>query len=112
MPTQEQLESYAAALPEIYKDILAAFPEVEPRRRPRYGLAFQSLFIHLTERGKPYTLGDIRTACVRLFEQGFAEIKNEIFVHPTELGEELITALTGKSASATPDIPDLPMRSW
>ena len=30
MPTDKEMQEYAASLPDIYRDILAAFPEIEP----------------------------------------------------------------------------------
>ena len=43
MATDEQLKSYAESLPSIYREILTAFPRMEPNRRQGYGLAFQTL---------------------------------------------------------------------
>src|SRR5439155_25538757 len=41
MPTDQQLRTYAQSLPKIYREILAAFPRIEPNRKTGYGLAFQ-----------------------------------------------------------------------
>ena len=83
---------YVKSLPDIYRDILAAFPRFDPTRKAGYGLSYPSLYSALN--GK-YNLGEIRLACERMAEGGVLEIKNEIFVHPTSLGEELIAAVTG-----------------
>jgi hypothetical protein len=83
---------YVKSLPDIYRDILAAFPRFDPTRKVGYGLAYQSLYSALN--GK-YSLGEIRLACENMAAGGAVEIKNEIFVNPTPLGEELIAAITG-----------------
>src|SRR6266571_1891642 len=82
---------YVESLPAIYRDILAAFPQFDATRKIGYGLSYQSLYSALN--GK-YNLGEIRMACERMAEGGVMEIRNEIFVHPTPLGEELIAAVT------------------
>ena len=43
MATDEQMESYANSLPPIYREILAAFPRLDPSPKQGYGLAFQTL---------------------------------------------------------------------
>jgi len=89
--TSEYLES----LEPIYRDILAAFPRFDSTRKAGYGLSYQSLYSALD--GK-YGLGEIRLACERMAEGGAMEIRNDIFAHPTDLGEELIAALAARSA--------------
>ena len=83
---------YVENLPDIYRDILAAFPQFDSTRKVGYGLSVQSLYSALN--GK-YTLGQVRLACQELAKGEAVEIKNEIFVHPTSLGEEMIAAVTG-----------------
>src|SRR5438552_4163984 len=83
---------YVVSLGDIYRDILAAFPQFDPTRTNGYGLSYQSLYSALN--GK-YNLGEIRLACEEMAKGGAMEIKNEIFVHPTALGEDLIAAVTG-----------------
>lgn len=92
---------YVENLPAIYRDILAAFPQFDSTRKIGYGLSFQSLYSALN--GK-YTLGQIRLACEEMAKGGAVEIKNEIFVHPTALGEEMIAAVTG-GAVPQPAVP-------
>jgi hypothetical protein len=92
---------YVNSLPEIYRDILAAFPRFDPTRKAGYGLSYPSLYSALD--GK-YNLGQIRVACERMAEDGVMEIKNEIFADPTPLGEELIAAITGGHVPP-PDVP-------
>jgi hypothetical protein len=88
-------QEYVEKLPPIYRDILGAFPEFDARRKIGYGLSYQSLYSALN--GK-YKLGEIVLACQEMEKGGAVEIKNEIFVHPTALGEELIAAITGGKA--------------
>ena len=92
---------YVENLPDIYRDILAAFPQFDSTRKIGYGLSFQSLYSALN--GK-YSLGQVRLACEAMAKGGAGEIKNEIFVHPTALGEEMIAAVTG-GAVPEPAVP-------
>jgi hypothetical protein len=92
---------YVKSLPEIYREILAAVPRFDPTRKAGYGLSFPSLYSALN--GK-YNLAEIRLACERMAEGGVLEIKNEIFAHPTPLGEELIAAVT-HGRVALPGVP-------
>lgn len=84
-------EEYVSSLPGVYRDILAAFPQFDPTRKVGYGLSYQSLYSAMDAK---YKLGEIRMACEQMADGGVMEIKNEIFVHPTPLGEELIAAVT------------------
>lgn len=95
---------YVEDLPPIYRDILAAFPRFDPARKLGYGLSFQSLYSAL--EGK-YSLGEIMLACQNMAGGGAVEIENEIFVHPTPLGEELIAAASGGMVP-TPAVPPFP----
>jgi len=98
---------YVESLPAIYRDILAAFPRFDATRKRGYGLSYQSLYSALN--GK-YTLGEIVLACQELAKGDAVEFKNEIFVHPTALGEELIAGVTGGRVPqvAVPPFPPLP----
>jgi len=103
MITPEYIES----LPEIYKDVLGTYVMFTPPHRVGEGVAFQSLYSGLSEK---YTLAEIRVACEKMAAAEVLEIRNRIFVHPTQLGSELIAAITsGKSAEVTvPDFPPIP----
>ncbi len=111
MPTDAELAEYAERLPPIYRDILAAFSEVYPRRRAGDGLAFQTLAIHFINRSLEHGADEVREACQRLASAGLFEIRNQFFAHPTELGERLIAILTGKQASEE-RVPELPVPTW
>ncbi len=110
MPTDEQLRHYADSVPPIYREILGAFPRIEPSRRQGYGLAFQTLAADFENRAVTIGLGEIIQACQELERIGLVEIKNRIFVHPTALGERLIAATdwpTGPAVKVDP-LPALP----
>lgn len=107
MATAEEFTAYAATLPEIYREILAAFPRIEPTRKTGFGLAFQSIWADFEEHGLAISLGELMEACQQLAAYGFVEIKRGMFVHPTDKGEQLIRAVTGCEASPT-KVPVLP----
>jgi hypothetical protein len=107
MPTDEELRVYAQSLPAIYREILAAFQRIEPTRKAGYGLGFQTLASDFESSKLAYALSDIIQACDQLEQHGLVEIKHRVFVHPTEYGERLIEAMTGRKASL-PSIPPLP----
>jgi len=112
MPSDAEMTAYAQNLPDIYRDIMAAFPAIEPRRKAGYGLAFQTLAMHFANTGSGYGLGEVQEACMRLADSGFIEIKNEIFAHPTDLGEQLIATVTDRPRASRSAVPDLPTRTW
>ena len=112
MPTDYEMAEYAKRLPPIYRDIMAAFPEIEPGRKSGYGLAFQTLAMHFANSRKGYGLGEVQDACMRLAESGFIEIKNGIFAHPTDLGEQLIAAVTNRPRAPRSAVPQLPAHTW
>lgn len=100
-------DSYIAEIPQIYRDILASFPDIFPPRAKGDGLAVQTLHAALHEK---YSLAEIHAACKELEKKRFVEIKHGVFVHPVELGEELIAKLTGGKipAELVPPLPPLP----
>jgi hypothetical protein len=112
MPSDAEIAAYAKGLPPIYRDILAAYPEIEPGRKAGYGLAFQTVAMHFANTRRPYGLGDVQEACRQLAAGGFFEIKNEIFAHPTDLGERLIAAVSGAPRAPTTGVPQLPVHAW
>jgi hypothetical protein len=98
MATEEELRRYAESLPPIYREILAAFPRIEPTRRQGDGLAFQTLAVDFDSQGKGFSLGQIMQACEQLEQQGLIKTKHRIFAHPTPLGERIIGIITGQLA--------------
>lgn len=84
-------EDYVQDLAEIYQDIFRTYRQLDPARKKGYGLAIQSLYSVLSEK---YDLAQIQEACNQLALGGAVEIKNGIFAHPTDLGEEIIAKLT------------------
>ena len=112
MPSDAEMTAYAKNLPPIYRDIMAAFPTIEPGRKAGYGLAFQTLAIHFVNNNREWGFGEVQEACKLLADSGFVEIKNVFFVHPTELGEQLIAVVTGGSRASSLAVPQLPPRTW
>ena len=54
--------------------------------------------MHFANTKRGYGLEEVQEACKPLADSGFIEIKNEIFAHPTDLGEQsLIAAVTDKT---------------
>lgn len=96
---------YVESLPDIYRDILRAFWMFNPLKRPGYGVAFQSLYSVLNDKG--YSLGQIHEACVQMQKGGVVEIRNEIFAHPTPAGDELIALVNSDRPSDLPAFPPL-----
>ena len=107
LPSDQELRDYAQSLPKIYQEMLAAFPRIEPGRVAGYGLAVQTIAADLADHSPSFTLGEIVQASTQLEEHGIVEIKHGIFVHPTEYGERLIAASTGKEPKSV-TVPDLP----
>ena len=101
-------ERYVQNLPDVYRDILAAYPRFDSTRHAGYGLSYQSLYSAL--EGK-YHLGQIKTACENMAEVEIMEIRHSIFACPTTTGEELISAITGKTVPAS-DVPPIEPPSW
>jgi hypothetical protein len=97
-------QEYIQDLPAIYRDILALFPDVEPARKAGWGLAYQTLAAHLSDK---YSLGEIMQACEKMEHGGAVVIKNRIFVHPTPLGEEIVALVSGKTAGQE-RVPEFP----
>jgi hypothetical protein len=112
MPSDAEMTAYAGSLPPVYREIMAAFPEIEPGRKAGYGLAFQTLAMHFANTKRGWGLGEIQEACKQLAASGFIEVKNGIFAHPTDLGEHLIAVVTGRPRASTFAIPELPARTW
>lgn len=107
MVTNEKLREYADSLDPIYREILGAFTRIEPNRKKGYGLAIQSIAVDLEKRLKGIGVGEIIQACAELEKHELAQTKNGIFVHPTPLGERLISVITGKEAPEI-KVPKLP----
>ena len=112
MPSDAEMIAYGKSLPAIYRDIFSAFPAVEPGRKAGYGLAVPTLAMHFANSKRAYAVGEIQDACQQLADSGFVEMKNGIFVHPSDLGEQLIAVLTGISRASRVSVPRLPAHTW
>jgi hypothetical protein len=96
MPSDEQLRAYVDLVPPIYREILGAFPHIEPAPGLRPGIPnpcadFENCALTIG-------LGEVIQACQELERNGLVEIQNRIFVHRTALGERLIALMTGQQA--------------
>ena len=112
MPSDEQIKEYADKLPEIYRDVLSAFPGENPTRRDGDGLLPESIESHVHFLNSDHREGDVTAAVARLTDRGFFEVDARFGeVRPTPLGERLIAAVTGRRPAPV-SIPDLPVPSW
>lgn len=141
VPTDDQLREYAADLPDLYKDILAAYPFVNDARRDGDGV-FESTLrnflrnlgqikpadMHWVLRSGPvgrypykftraideYTDDEFSAAVDRLIEYAFISprVANGLgLLTPTPTGERLIEILAGKPESRK-ELPELPKPMW
>jgi hypothetical protein len=108
MATAEEVHEYVESLPPIYREILRAFPRIQPNRKAGYGLGFQTLAADFERERLGFALGEIILACQELQRQGLVQIQYELFVHPTERGERLIAAITGRETPPV-TVPPLPV---
>ena len=113
-PTDEQLAEYAAKLPQIYKDILAAFQVATPNRWHGDALRVEAI-----RGGLPGSEFDPRRPSLRVIEVAIENMcdagildDNEFTAYfPTDLGERLVAALTGHE-SPKAVVPPLPVPTW
>lgn len=114
MPTPEQIREYVNQLPPIYRDILAAFPEIAPDRSAGDGFSTSLLLVYLGGRGRSYSTEEVMAAVERLEDRGFLQIEERdlIVITPTPIGEDLIATITGKSPRKRPLVPELPKPTW
>lgn len=128
MPTPEQLRAYADQMPAVYRDILIAVPLAAPGRRVGEGVSARTvkeylrvspLRVRIPSVGPEVRADDITAvefddALDRLAEAGFLIDPNDTpygAVVPTELGEQLIAAVSGIPLQRIP-LPDLPTPNW
>ncbi len=108
------LEQYAQKLPPIYQDLLRQFPDSDPYRTPGSGLAVPTIYTGLREKYReenrefPYSNGMVVEAFRQMAQSGVVELRNDIFVYPQSVGEELIAILSGQSPATIPPFPALP----
>ncbi len=113
-PTDEQLLYYAVELPQIYRDILTAFPATDPSRRRGDAIGVERI-----QQALPGTKSDPKRPSLRDVKEAISNLRFEEIleetgfegVYPTELGERLIEKLTGVKA-AVRVVPPLPVPTW
>jgi hypothetical protein len=98
-------EQYVNSLPEIYRDILASFPAIEPARSFGDGLTYQTLYSHLHEK---WSMTEILQACEQMSHANAVILRMRLFVCPTDFGEQIIASLTGKKPSVR-QVPAFPL---
>lgn len=112
MPTDEQLREYAEKLPQIYRDVLATFPAINPERKAGYGLTVETVLDHLIDSDRGYDTADVQDALAKLEERGFLTLHRKMaWYAPTQLGERLVTVLTGHTPRSS-GAPPLPVPTW
>jgi hypothetical protein len=113
IPEPAVLVAYAAELPPIYRQILAAFQDAQPGRLAGEDLAAVSIQAHLRNTGVRYDLPDIVDACLALVAAGLLDDTSRTFESfaPTPVGEALIAVITGREAPSR-TVPALPAPTW
>ena len=133
-PTAEQLKAYADQLPELYREVLAAIRAVNPHRRVGEGVFPSQIRNHLSneyerserrwglnDAGGAYPLKVGALTDIE-FEQLLDTLAVNGFIHdpldtrlgrliPTDLGEQLISILTGVPPRRV-ELPPLPKPTW
>jgi hypothetical protein len=84
-------DEYVKSLEPIYREVLRAFGMFNPNARPEWGIAPQSLYSVLNEKG--YAVGEIREACQQMVEGKALTVEKGIFYKPTPVGQEMINRL-------------------
>jgi hypothetical protein len=126
-PTDEQLRDYIDKMPQIYKDVLAAFPDIAPTRRRGEAILCESISGYVAEQDNDYRLADIDSAIEELIKKGvlrrsiddpsrreFHQEYKKMFpdeVFPLPIGERIIKLLTGKDVYHF-ELPRLPEFTW
>ena len=100
-------DEYVTSLPDIYREILRDFWMFNPLRRSNWGVAIPTMFSVLADK---YTLGEIREACDAMVRAGVLEIRNESFVYPTTIGDDLIRVINSDRKPLVPAFPELPSK--
>lgn len=101
-------DSLRLELPEVYVELLRAFSEIDPGRSRGSALAIPTLYAHLRDlhrkqQREPWSIGYVKEAIDQLVDHGVVEIRNRLFVSPSERGEELIeTLIPGDSIPVSP----------
>jgi len=115
-------QQYVDSLPPIYRDVLAAFPEISPTRNAGEGLTFQTLFTRLrrmgrgesvsghggADRKRPWSYEEIKEACHNMEKGGAVKIEIGMFACPTEVGEEIIALLNEGKRAPKLEVPPFP----
>lgn len=131
-PTDDQLREYAVKLPQIYKDILCAFPKFAPDRIRFEPLLESTLIGEVLDADESHRTSLIEEALKTLTFQNLLSTNQDypgygggygdgggggrpapqpIRYWPTETGERLIEILSGHKAKKV-SLPALPKPTW
>ena len=133
-PSYSQLLTYASSLPPIYRSVMQAFRQASPDRKFGEAMLESSLrsYVKNTSRATDEQLTEaIRQLISHEFvtrrqlahDSSFSILSSvnplefqyvygmHYLVAPTQLGEQLIEAITG-TPTPIPVVPQLPMPSW
>jgi len=109
MPTAAQMKAYADQLPAIYRDLLKAMAQTDPERV--VGDVFVAHLVHSKLEGK-YSRRAIEGCLMELESQNYLSLEDRVgAIELTDLGEELLAAVTGKKPKAEV-VPKLPKPTW
>lgn len=113
LPTPEQMKAYADGLPEIYRKIVTGINAVQPDRVSGQGVFLYDLLSALAEAPPPHHPAVVYYRAIQhLRDSGFlAGEADSRSLQPTDLGEELIAAVTGRRAEPL-SVPELPKPNW
>ena len=112
-PTDQQIADYASNLPAVYKAVLKSFVVDPGHRRVGDALTRESIDIGTRSHFAHYRSGDTDDAIKKLIQRNILEsvIGFTKQYRPTEIGERLITALTG-NIPIPAELPDVPKLTW
>ena len=100
MPNNEQIHAYVGQLPEIYRYVLEAFAKAVPGRRSGSSLHSTVIAQWVILQDDYYQRYDVSVAIDNLIEKKILKIESEDdynSIAPTELGERIISTMTGIS---------------
>jgi len=113
LPTPEQMKAYADELPEAYRRVLTAVQAANPERSHGETVYLYDVMSALAEMPPPRPSSPLVHQLVqRLREGGFFDGEPESpALRLTEMGEELLVAVTGIRTRPV-DVPPLPAPKW
>lgn len=106
MSLSPEMSRYVDEMPDVYKHVLRAFPQAEPRRRRGDSLFVGTIVAAVNDasdksNGLRYSVQQLQAVCATLARYRFLKknLGRKSIVTPTEIGEEAIEQLTGVRAT-------------